>query len=499
MKKFVLVAAYVLLAMSVSAYDFCVDDIYYNILPSGEGVEVTHNNTDEYNGFGAYTGSVTIPESVTFDGITYNVVSIGEDAFAESTRLTKISIPESIVTIGRKAFYSCSRLRELVLPNSVTSIGELAFYHCVKLQSINIPAAVGVIGSKAFMLCGGLTELTVDESNTQYSSENNIIYNKEKTLLVAAMPTFSGHLDLPLTVKEIGENAFVECDGLTSVDLGNVSVIHDFAFFDCKGLTTVTFPTSLEELGFGAFFNCTNMAALNMNDNLKVVGERAFTRCISLKDIVFAGDNLKIGNHAFESCKAMTLTDITDCIAEVGDYAFAACVKFRTVSLPRSIKSIGNYAFFACPQITRLSIGSEMETIGENVFYNCSRMRQITVNAMTPPVICDNTFPEVVYNNAKLAVPDESVEEYKASQYWEKFLSIAPSAIAAVDVDGNARVVAAGKRLTVEGVAFDVQVAVYTLDGALVQMTTAGDISQYVLTGGVYIVKVDGKTFKVVL
>lgn len=499
MKKLILATICGIMSVSAVAYDFQEGEIYYNILPDGQSVEVTHNNTADYNGFAAYTGSVTIPESVTYNGVTYNVVKIGEDAFAESTYVSKVTIPESVTEIARKAFYSCSRLRNFELPGSVTSIGELAFYHCVALKSLHIPAAVDAIGSKAFMLCNGLTELTVDAANESYSSENNIIYNKDKTLLVAAMSTFSGHLDVPLTVKGIGENAFVECDGLTSINLGNVSVIHDFAFFDCKGLTTVTLPSSLERLGFGAFFNCTHMSALNMNDNLKEIGERAFTRCIALKDIVFAGDNLKIGNHAFESCKNMNLTDVIDCISEVGDYAFASCVKFRTVTLPRSVKSYGNYAFFACAQMTRLFIGSEVEKMGENVFYNCSRIRQVTIDAMTPPTICKSTFPDVVYRNADLAVPDESLDDYKAAEYWKDFLNIEPSAVASVGADSNIQVVAAGGRLTIVGAQPQACVAVYALDGALVQSACADDIARYTFEGGVYVVKVADKSFKVVL
>ncbi|MBR4070444.1 MAG: leucine-rich repeat domain-containing protein, partial [Bacteroidaceae bacterium] len=166
MKKFIFTITSCLLCLSVSAYDFCIDEIFYNILASGNAVEVTHDYDSENSTTGSYKGKVTIPETVTHEGTTYQVTAIGTDAFAECARLTNVILPESITTIERKAFYDCSRLKEITIPQSVTNIGELAFYHCVKLESLNIPASVNNIGSKAFILCNGLTSLTVDNANT---------------------------------------------------------------------------------------------------------------------------------------------------------------------------------------------------------------------------------------------------------------------------------------------------------------------------------------------
>ena len=499
MKRYIFTLTAYILCLSASAYDFSVDDIFYNILASGNAVEVTHDYNSENSTTGSYKSKVTVPETVTYEGTTYNVTTIGENAFAESARLTEVVLPESITTIERKAFYDCSRLKELTIPQSVTTIGELAFYHCVKLKSLNIPASVDCIGSKAFILCKGLTSLTVDNANTAYSSDNNIIYNKEQTRLVAAMSSYSGHLDLPATVTEIGENAFVECDGLTSINLGNVVTIHDYAFFDCKGLQSITLPESIETLGIGAFFNCTNLTTLKMNNKLREMGERAFMRCISLSDIEFAGNNLVIGNHAFESCKNLSIGDISNCVSEIGDYAFASCIKHRTLTLPASIRRIGKKAFFACSQISRLTLGRELQEIGENAFLNCNRIRQITVNAMTPPAISKNTFASAVHNNATLAVPDESIDNYKAADHWKEFMKIEPSAAHNINNNNNIEVVASNGTINVIGTAPDTQVWVYTTDGTLVQQTTASNLAQYTFERGVYIVKVEKSAYKVAL
>ena len=137
------------------AHDFEVDGICYNIL-SDNSVEVTYNGSSYNNDY----EDVIIPETVTHDGSTYNVTSIGERAFYDS-KLTSIKIPNSVTGIGNSAFAFCTSLTSLEIPNSVTSIGSSAFYHCYSLTSIEIPDSVTSIGDYAFYGCTGLTSVYI--------------------------------------------------------------------------------------------------------------------------------------------------------------------------------------------------------------------------------------------------------------------------------------------------------------------------------------------------
>ena len=128
------------------AYDFEVDGIYYNYRNSAAvTVEVTESPS-----YDRYAGDVTIPETVTYKGATYSVISIGP-----------------------QAFYKCSSLTSVDLPNSLTSIGNLAFYDCSSLTSVNIPNSVTSIGVSAFSECSSLKSLKVEEGNIIYDSRNN--------------------------------------------------------------------------------------------------------------------------------------------------------------------------------------------------------------------------------------------------------------------------------------------------------------------------------------
>ena len=152
---------------SLFAHYFEVDGIYYNITSyADETVEVTYKGTYYYSYSGEYSGSVSIPENVTYDGTTYRVTSIGDYAFSSCSGLTSVVIGNSVTSIGDYAFYDCSGLTSVEIPNSVTSIGKSAFYDCSGLTSIVIPNGVTSIGVEAFRGCSGLTSVMITNGVT---------------------------------------------------------------------------------------------------------------------------------------------------------------------------------------------------------------------------------------------------------------------------------------------------------------------------------------------
>ena len=124
MKKELLLFVMLVLPMLASADAVEINGIYYNLVSKVNQAEVTwHSNR--------YSGSVVIPEKVTFEGMEYSVMSIGAGAFSSCTRLTSVTIPNSVTSIGDRAFSGCSGLTSITIPNSVTSIGLSAFKGCI--------------------------------------------------------------------------------------------------------------------------------------------------------------------------------------------------------------------------------------------------------------------------------------------------------------------------------------------------------------------------------
>lgn len=137
------------LSLQLFAYDFSAVNsdgvtIYYNYTTPGN-VEVAS---------GSYNGVINIPSSVTYNGNTYSVTSIGDRAFQGSfsgSGLTDITIPNSIISIGDYAFFRCSSLTSFTIPNSVTSIGRSAFNCCYSLTNITIPNSITSIRDSTFL------------------------------------------------------------------------------------------------------------------------------------------------------------------------------------------------------------------------------------------------------------------------------------------------------------------------------------------------------------
>ena len=152
-----------MLSVSVSAYDFEIDGIYYKVVSiDDQTVEVT-------SGENVYSGDIVIPSQVSFKDRIFKVIRIGGSAFTTTfygCPIKSILLPESIREIGSRAFYSCKQLQSITLPSSLEFIDSEAFSHCIQLQSISIPSNVNSIAWGCFEECSGLHIVKFNDSGT---------------------------------------------------------------------------------------------------------------------------------------------------------------------------------------------------------------------------------------------------------------------------------------------------------------------------------------------
>ncbi len=206
-----------------------------------------------------YSGDLTIPNSISYNGNDYLVLSIESSAFSGCTGLTSINISEGITTIGDYAFNKCTSLSSVNIPSSVTSIGEYVFSGCDSLISVSIPSSVTSIGEGAFFECTSLSSVIIPSSIT--SIEGSV---------------FSGctsltSVDIPSSVTSIGEGAFTNCDSLTSVIIPEgVTSIGDFAFLGCDSLALVSIPSSVTSIGEEVFVSCYSLTTLTVLNPIPV-------------------------------------------------------------------------------------------------------------------------------------------------------------------------------------------------------------------------------------
>ena len=263
-----------------SAHDISVANsdgktIYYKYNTDGTSVSVTYQGTywDSYPN--EYSGDVVIPETITYSGKTYSVTSIGTSAFYECSSLTSIDIPSSVTSIGASAFNRCSSLTSIDIPSSVTSIGKMVFGKCLAITSIKVQI-----------------------ENTKYDSRedcNAIIETASNTLVVGCKSSV-----IPNNVTTIGEEAFDNCEGLTSIIIPNSE-------------------TSIES---EAFDGCLNLTSLSLGENVKSIGENAFNQCSALTSVSIPNSVTTIGRRAFDDCPNLTSVSIPNSVTSIGSSAF---------------------------------------------------------------------------------------------------------------------------------------------------------------------------------
>lgn len=259
-------------------------------------------------------------------------------------------------------------IREIVFSGALTHIGQYAFEDCAGVTKINLPDSVQSIGTAAFRRNTGLTDI---------SGANG--------------------------VDTIGDEAFSGCTMLGSLSMQCLRTIGDSAFDGCNSMVSVKLPYTLKNIGRDAFRNCDALTGVFITD-LSAWASVSFDMGVS--------NPLMLAHSLYLNNRLVTDMVIPAGVTDIANYAFAGCTSLRSVTLPVDTRTVGSGSFSGCTEIIRVT-ATGMTQIGEKAFDGCSSLNEITLTAKIDEILenafCDCTALEYIHFLGTQAQWDETV------------------------------------------------------------------------------------------
>ena len=425
----------------------------------------------------AFADCTDLAEIIVPDG----VISIGNGAFLQNSGAKRVVLPPSTVYIGHGALRDCSALTSVSLPDSMSNRLFLDMFEgCTNLKSVDIPDGITDIYEGDLASCPNWTDIYYDNwgrvwnrvvSNVRDSIPDRMNVHFKDNIYDSGScgenVTWTLTADGTLTISGTGAMTDYTYDSRSPwyscrtyikrvVMQQGVTSIGDLAFWDCSGLTSVTIPDGVTSIGGDAFSGCAALTSVTIPGSVTNVGQDAFDNCSSLTDIYYGGygtdwqklnvsiptsatvhfkDNIygkgdcginvtweltgdgtltisgtgrtsnyshdnnapwyscqayikrvviqqgvrAIGDQAFYYCENLTSVTIPDSVTSIGGSAFSGCSGLTSVTIPDGVTSIGDYAFSDCSGLTSVTIPSSVTSIGDGAFSGCTELTSVTI------------------------------------------------------------------------------------------------------------------------
>ena len=387
-----------------------------------------------YGGTITYSGSIVIPETITW-GNDFTVTSIDAEAFSNCSELISISIPNTLTSIDYNAFYGCNNLDYNTYDNAYY-IGneENPYLVLVEAKNDNINSCTindkcQLIYENAFKNCKNLSVITITKS-----------------------------------VTNIGNSAFYNCSGLTSAQISNsVTTIGAGAFYGCSNLSSISIPNAVKTIGNQAFYGCNKLASVSIGNSIESIGSSAFDNGWSsnMKKAEFAsveslckidfngtGANpLTKAHHLFIDGREITDLIIPDNVTSIGKVAFSGSSYLTSVIIGNNVTDIGYMSFSDCSSLASITIGDSVRNIYSNAFLNCSNLKNVISMAKIPPTFDSGDafeYADIIYVRANC------VDGYKAASIWKR-KEILPLGIVSAKSDNETMGTVQGDSLLFDG------------------------------------------------
>jgi len=358
------------------------DTIWYKITSENDKTcEVTYRFGDEYGVVYTdtlrYEGEIIIPSEVTHDDVTYTVIGIGGETFWYCTQLTGVEIPSTVTYIGDDAFDFTS-ISSITIPASVDSLGESPFYGCEELVTLN-----------------------VDDGNEYFTEQDNVLFDKNMTVLLCYPAGLEdGSYTVPESVTKIASYSMAYSK-LKEITMLSVETIEEGAFEYSYFLSNIDLPSSLKSIGDLVFSEDTLLTTITIPASVDSIGDDVFDGCKNLQSI-----NVETGNASYASDEGVFYTKEMETLV-----CYPACKEDKEYTVDKNCKTISRYAFWENSYITNITLPIGLDSIGGWAFGYCTSLDSIFIPST---VRVFGSYGSVFYNTTSLA----TLEVDNANPYY---------------------------------------------------------------------------------
>ena len=418
MERIVLFITLLLLPMVTSAttdQTVTIDQIEYRLIPKGVA-EIIGSEI-------LYDKDISIPSTIDYEGITYHVTSIADNAF-KNCYMKSINLPNTITSIGNYAFQGCNRLMSVTFPSGLKSLGAYAFQNCAKLVSVTLPDGLTSIGDYTFNRCFKLESVTLPNSLTSIGNHAFSFCD----LLTS--------INIPTKVTDIGACAFLNCGLLTSLELpDHLTMLKDGTFYGCSKLVSLNIPSSLNTIAAEVF--CGNkITSFIVPHGLKSIERTSFRGCVDLASVyipdlatwcnMYFGDDLfanplYYAEHLYLGETELRNLVIPSGIPFIGNRAFCHFNGLRSAVISNDVTGIGEQSFEECENLDSVVIGEKVTAIARRAFAACGNLKDVFCLAEKVPSIDYSAFADSYPEYMTLHVPAKALAQYRTAVTWESF------------------------------------------------------------------------------